>query len=85
VSADPPRAGEKIADWAHSMAGQGRLRLAIDCTWLVENGVQVPFAKLRDAALLSACDLRIGAERAAKVIPSGYIVLEDTMSVYVKR
>jgi hypothetical protein len=85
LRADPPNAGEKVADWASAVAGQGRLRLAVDCTWLVENSVQMPFAKLRDAALLCACDLRIGAERATRAIPSGYIALEDTKAVYVKR
>lgn len=85
LRADPHRAGEKVTDWAFAVAGQGRLRLAVDCTWIVENNVQIPFTKLRDAALLCACDLRIGAERAAKAIPSGHIVLEDTKAVYMKR
>jgi hypothetical protein len=85
LGADKSNAGEKTAEWALAEAGQGRLRLAVDGTWLAENGAQVPLAKLKDAALLSACDLRVGVEEAAKAAQPNYIVLEDTKAVYVKK
>ena len=85
LRADKSNAGEKAAEWALAEAGQGRLRLAVDGTWLAENGTHVPLAKLKDAAFLSACDLRVGVEEAAKAAQPNYIVLEDTKAVYVKK
>lgn len=84
LEAGPSNAGEKIIEWASAIAGQGRLRFAMDSTWLVENNIEVPAARLKDAALLSACDLRAGAEHATKAVSSGYVVLEGTKTVYVK-
>jgi hypothetical protein len=85
LRAGPHEAGEKIAQWASATAGQGRLRLAVDSTWLVENSAGFPATKLRDAALLSMCDLRVGADDATRAVHAGYVVLEDTKTVYVKR
>jgi hypothetical protein len=85
LRAGPQDAGEKIARWASAAAGQGRLRLAVDGTWLVENSAGFPAAKLRDAALLLMCNMRAGADHATRTMHAGYVVLEDTKTVYVKR
>jgi hypothetical protein len=80
---------EKASEWASALGAVGRLRLAMDSTWLFENSVEETASeKFNDAAFLCACDLRVGAERAGKAMmireSHGYVVLEDSKTVYAK-
>lgn len=85
LRAGPQDAGEKMVQWVSATAGQGKLRLAVDSTWLVENSAGLPATKLRNAALLAMCDVRVGTDRATRTMHADYVVLEDTKTVYMKR
>ncbi|AIF84687.1 hypothetical protein NTE_02644 [Candidatus Nitrososphaera evergladensis SR1] len=76
---------EKVSEWTSTLGG-GKLRLARDSTWLLENNIEeTAAAKFKDAALVCACDLRVGIERAAKAMEShNYVVLEDSKIVYAR-
>jgi hypothetical protein len=76
---------QKVSEWT-SAIGAGRLRLARDSTWLLENNVEeIAAARFKDAALVCACDLRVGIEHASKAMEShDYVVLEDSKTVYAK-
>ncbi|MEO9363014.1 MAG: hypothetical protein ABI348_03850 [Nitrososphaera sp.] len=76
---------KKLSEWTSAL-GTGRLRLARDSTWLLENNMEETASeKFRDAAFVCACDLRVGVERASKAMEShGYIVLEDSKTVYAR-
>jgi hypothetical protein len=84
---------QKIEEWASAIrAGDARLRLAKDNTWLVENGLEEgPHDSERspwsEATVLCAYDIsKIGHERASKVVEShGFVVLEGSKSVYAKK
>lgn len=78
--------GDKVAGWTSSALGAGKLRLAMDNTWLVENNIdEISATKFKDAALVCSCDLRVGIQRASAAIEShGYIVLEDSETVYAR-
>lgn len=80
---------EKASEWASALGAVGRLRLAMDSTWLFENSAEETASeKFKDAAFLCACDLRVGVERAGKAMmrreSHGYVVLEDSKIVYAK-
>ncbi|AIC15469.1 hypothetical protein [Nitrososphaera viennensis] len=76
---------EKVSEWTSAL-GAGRLRLARDSTWLLENNLEETTAsRFKDAALVCACDLRVGIERTSRAMEShDYVVLEDSKTVYAK-
>jgi hypothetical protein len=83
--AGPTGLEEKLADWITTL-GVGKLRLARDNTYLLENDIdEIPVTRFRDATLICTCDIRVGIESTSRATEShNYVVLEDSKTVYTK-